>query len=176
MSDLTTATPLGQRILEWTHTTRNVEHLLYGAITIEAVIIGVRYEKIVTTPLALSVAVWEACLGLSVAFFFAFALSRRLASPHALPFGTYLRFLPVILPLILVGIAASLGEVIGDKISPQIDSVTHGADFGIIVLCAVVTWLAALAHELTRARQLALVAIVVAFMTFVAELKSLLGH
>ena len=175
MSTSTTRSALYSKILDWSHTTRNIEHLLYGAITIEALIIGVRYEKVVTTPAELTIIIWEAVIGLSVAFFFAFALSHRLASPHSLPFGAYLKFVPIVLPLLLVGLAASLGEVIANEISPNLESVTYGVDFGIITLCAVVTWLAALAHDLTRKRQITLVLVVVVFMTAIAEVKDIIS-
>ena len=176
MSISTTRPAWYSKVLNWSHTTRNIEHLLYGAITIEALIIGVRYEKVVTTPAGLVAVVWEAVLGLSVAFFFAFALSHRLASPHPLTFGAYVKFLPIVLPLILVGFSASIGELLANFITPSLDSVTYGADFGIIVLCAVVTWIAALAHSLTRQRQVALVLVVVVFLTAVAEVKDLISH
>ena len=175
MKDTAQDEKLSHPILKWANQTHNVELTLYGSITLVAVIIAVRIERNAETPLGLMVAIWATALGLSIAHVFAVAMSRRIASPIPIPLMTYIRTFNRSLPLLIAGIVATAGALIGTAITPTVTLAARGADFALSALCFSVAWLGATAHGLPTRRKLVFASIIVIVLAVVTQIKVLIG-
>lgn len=163
-------------IKQWASARRHVELTLYGAVTLLALILGLRIEEVIDTPKALVGAMWASSVGLAIAHWFASSIASRVSSPVPLPLGHYSRALVQSYPLLIASAFGTFGAIIGVWAGDGVKAAAQGADFMLIMLCGAVAWGGATAHEAPIRRRVVLSLSVIIFASLIAGVKFILGH
>jgi hypothetical protein len=130
-----------------TGTTRarhRIELVLYGAITLQALLLGAWLESVVDTPQSMIALIWLSGLGLMLAHAIADALAHRIASPTSAPLGFYLQRFREQYLILIPGAAATVGVLLAVWSTDKLARWYLAADLAIIATCV------AAAHAVAR--------------------------
>jgi hypothetical protein len=150
-----------------------IELILYGAITLQALLLGAWVESVVDTPRSMIVLIWLSVLGLMVAHAIADALSHRIASPTPRPPGFYLRRLREQYLILIPGAAATVGVVLAVWNTDLLSRWYLAADVAIVATCVAASYWMGRRHGSTPGRAVTL-ATVVGLVTGVAAIATYL--
>jgi hypothetical protein len=165
-----------RQIHRWISTRRHIELTLYGAVTLLAVILGMRIDDAIRTPAALIAALWATSIGLAIAHWFASSIAGRVSSPERLPFGHYANALLQSYPLLFGSVFGTIGALIGAYPDADVRGAAQGADIMLTALCGAVAWGGATAHQAPIRKRITLSLAVVVFASAIAGVKFLIGH
>lgn len=163
-------------IHRWISTRRHIELTLYGAVTLLAVILGMRIDDAIRTPAALIAALWATSIGLAIAHWFASSIAGRVSSPERLPFGHYANALLQSYPLLFGSAFGTLGALIGAYPDGDVRGAAQGADIMLTALCGAVAWGGATAHGAPLGKRITLSLAVVVFASAIAGVKFIIGY
>jgi hypothetical protein len=153
-----------------------LDRVFYGTITTAALLFGLEVQDIGSSPAYLVSLIWATGLGLLVAHGMAGVLSHRLTTPGRQPLGLYRSLFGEELPLLIPSGAATLGLIVGSRLSDSRQWWLWSADLALALLAGGIAFRVGTLAKVSVPQRLALSLLIVAIVLAAAVAKLLVGE